>query len=264
MSNTRPGRTKKGTRNPPTAIAGMLGLPFLTAEQMREVDRLMMEEYGVLLTQMMEHAGRNLGQLARTRFLGGNPQRRRVVVLAGVGGNGGGGLVAARWFHNRNAEVSVFLTAPASQLRDIPRHQLSILERMGTPVKTVKDTCEPNLPAADLIIDAIVGYSLRGQPQGAVAALIRAANSHGAPVLALDLPSGLDATSGVVHDPAIRATATLTLAAPKKGFLTSKAKEHVGELYLGDIGVPPELYTAPSLDLEAGPVFAADDVVRLW
>ena len=121
-----------------------------------------------------------------------------------------------------------------------------------------------DLPPADLIIDAIIGYSLRGAPTGPAASLIRAANANGAPILALDAPSGVDTSSGSAFEPAIRATATLTLALPKEGLRIEEAKACVGELYLADISVPPELYSKPPLNLRVANVFARDEIVRLW
>ena len=236
-------------------------VPFITTDQMREVDRAMEEEYGILLLQMMESAGRNLAHLARLRFLNGDPRGRRVLVLAGTGGNGGGGLVCARWLQNWGANVRVYLTAPAPQLADVPRHQHTILERMSIPMEVVGS--DVRLAPADLVVDAIIGYSLRGAPRGAAAALIRAANDHGAPILSLDVPSGVDTTTGDVHDPAMEAAATLTLALPKQGLRSPAAREQIGELYLADIGVPPALYKRLFLDLNVGPIFATDDIVRL-
>lgn len=83
-------------------------------------------------------------------------------------------------------------------------------------------------------------------------------------MLSLDVPSGLDAASGEVHEPAVRATATLTLALPTVGLRDVEARAVVGELYLGDIGVPSALYAAPTLNLDVGAVFAADEVLRIW
>ena len=237
-------------------------VPYITTDQMREVDRAMVEEYGIQLIQMMENAGRNLAHLARHRFLGGDPRGRRVLVLAGTGGNGGGGLVCARRLHSWGAEVEVWVTAQPSQLAEVTRHQLAILEQMEAPVQVAGEEAEP--PTADLIVDALIGYSLHGAPQGTTAALIRAANGHGAPILALDVPSGIDSTTGIVHDPAIRATATLTLALPKQGFRSQAAREQIGELYLRDISVPPDLYGRAPLGLDVGPIFATEEVVRLW
>ena len=237
-------------------------VPYITTDQMREVDRAMVEEYGIQLIQMMENAGRNLAHLARRRFLEGDPRGRRVLVLAGTGGNGGGGLVCARRLHSWGAEVEVWVTAQPSQLAHVTRHQLTILEQMEVPVQVADE--EVDLPTADLIVDALIGYSLRGAPGGPTAALIRAANSHGSPILALDVPSGVDSTTSAVHDPAIRAAANLTLALPKQGFRSQAAKERIGELYLGDISVPPGLYGRAPLGLDVGPIFATEEVIRLW
>ena len=235
---------------------------FITTDQMREVDRAMIEDYGITLVQMMENAGRNLAQLARQRFLDGDPRGRRVLVLAGTGGNGGGGLVCARRLRNWGAEVQVWMTTPSTGLADVPLHQLGILQRMGIPIVVAGELLV--LPPADLLVDAMIGYSLTGPPTGLVATLIDAANNHGAPILALDVPSGVNTTTGEASGPAIRAMATLTLAMPKVGFRAETAKEHIGELYLADITVPPELYGRPPLDLEVPDVFAQNEIVRVW
>jgi len=116
---------------------------------------------------------------------------------------------------------------------------------------------------ADLVIDGLIGYSLKGAPRGAAADLIRWANGQGAPVLSLDIPSGLDATTGIAFTPCVRGTATMTLALPKEGLRAADAGQYVGELYLADISVPPALYASPSLRIEVGPLFAKEDVIRL-
>lgn len=113
-------------------------IPFLTTEQMREVDRAMIDDYGILLIQMMENAGRNLAHLARGRFLGGNPAGRQVLVLAGTGGNGGGGLVCARRLHSWGASVRVFLADSPDRFSEIPRHQLAILQNMSVPTQVAE------------------------------------------------------------------------------------------------------------------------------
>ena len=98
----------------------------------------------------------------------------------------------------------------------------------------------------------LIGYSLSGAPRGVSAGLIRAANAHTAPVLALDVPSGVDTATGAAYDPAIIAEATLTLALPKQGLQHDTAKKQVGELYLADISIPPGLYSRPPLGLDVG------------
>jgi NAD(P)H-hydrate epimerase len=237
-------------------------IPYLTKEQMIEVDRAMIEDYRIELIQMMENAGRNLAHLARERFLGGDPRAKRVVVLAGSGSNGGGALVAARRLHNYGARVAVYTTKPIEALLPIPARQLAILHRMQVRTALADRVQQAQTP--DLILDGVIGYSLRGAPRGAAADLIRWANDQPTPTLALDVPSGVDATSGTTFDPAIRAAATLTLALPKVGLQAPGIREHTGELYLADISVPPELYAAPALNLKVEPLFTKSDIIRLW
>ena len=211
-------------------------VPTLTRAQMREVDRLMTEEYGIQLPQMMENAGLQLAQLARSQ-LADPLERRRIVVLAGRGNNGGGGLAAARRLSGWGAEVTVVLADAPEAFRDIPALQLGILTRMAVPVERFAGS----LPPHDLLIDALIGYGLEGPPRGLVRDLI-AASCSTAETIALDVPSGLDADTGEAPGAAVRASATLTLALPKIGLTLPAAREYVGALYLADIGVPAGLY----------------------
>ena len=231
-------------------------LPALTTAQMVEVDRLMIEVYGIQLIQMMENAGRNLADLAQA-LLGGEVRDRPVLVLAGRGNNGGGGLTAARHLANRGAEVQVVTPREFDDFRGVPARQLDILLAMGVSVMTAGDGWE--LPSADLILDALIGYGLSGDPQGTTADLIQLANSHPAPILALDAPSGLDAGSGRVYHPCIQADATMTLALPKAGLFA--APQVVGDLFLADISVPPVLYE--DLDIDLPPIFAPGPLLRV-
>jgi len=236
-------------------------VPALTTDQMVEVDRAMIEDYHIELIQMMENAGRNLAHLARVRFLDGNPVGKRVVILAGTGGNGGGALASARRLHNWGARVHVFLTKSADKFTPIPAHQLDILHRMEVPEVQADTIDQAGTP--DLVIDGIIGFSLKGVPRHTAADLIRWANTQSAPILALDAPSGVETTTGTVFDPAIRATATLTLALPKEGLRAAGVEMHVGELYLVDISVPPQLFAKPALEIHVDHLFAESDIVRL-
>lgn len=236
-------------------------IPYLTREQMIEVDRAMMEDFNIELIQMMENAGRNLAHLARIRFFDGDPSGKKVVVLAGTGGNGGGALVCARRLHNYGAQVSVLVTGADENFTPIPSHQLDILHRMKVPVAPAAAGTAVDAP--NLIVDGIIGYSLQGAPHGTAADLILWANEQGVPILSLDAPSGVDATTGTVYEPAIKATATMTLALPKQGLRASGVAAQVGELYLADISVPPGLYAEAALTLEVGNLFAESEIIRL-
>lgn len=228
---------------------------------MIEVDRLMIEEYSIELIQMMENAGRNLAHLAREMFFDGDPAGKRVIVLAGSGGNGGGALTCARHLHNFGATIQAITSKPSQDFSPVAAKQLRILSRIG--IHAVELDRIPPQFEANLIIDGLIGYSLREAPHGNAARLIRTANLSGLPILALDIPSGIEATTGIVHDPAIKATATMTLALPKTGLYTQSAADNVGELYLADISVPPELYAEPTIRLKVGDIFAHSEILRL-
>jgi NAD(P)H-hydrate epimerase len=235
----------------------------ITVDQMREVDRLMVDDYGIGLVQMMENAGRSLAAQARMVH-GGDAANARVVVLVGTGNNGGGGLVAARHLANAGADVQVALTTPQPLPGEVPERQRAALERMGIPGSdgvTGLEAIPALLRDADLILDAMIGYSLRGAPREPVATWIRLANAASGRRIALDLPSGLDGDAGAPCDPTLRAAATLTLAWPKAGLLAPAAQVFVGDLYLADISVPEAVYRA--LGMRRGDLFAHGPIVRV-
>lgn len=202
-------------------------LPWLSVDEMRSIDSIMVEELGITLTQMMENAGRNLAVLAR-HLLGGTAVGRSVTVLAGPGGNGGGGLAAARHLLGAGASVHVVLSSPPERLAPTTRDQLAILNSLSTDVRI---GATGRLPASDLVLDCLLGYSQSGPPHGHAARLIDEAAA--VRVLSLDVPSGLELATGVLHAAHVSAEATMTLAAPKTGL-----GGPTGELYLADISVP--------------------------
>jgi NAD(P)H-hydrate epimerase len=232
------------------------GLAYLTAEEMAEADRASIEEFGVDVLSLMENAGLGVAKLART-MLGGAVRGRRISFLVGKGNNGGDGLVAARNLHNWGAEVSVVLGGAKGGVRDIPARQLGAVERMGVAI----DGPEGKFSGAELLVDALLGYGSHGDPREPVAGLIRRANASGIPILAVDIPSGLDATGGEPADPCIRAKATVTFGLPKTGFLNPDARGFVGELYVADISMPQEVYRRFS---QRRGIFGADTLVRVW
>ena len=218
-----------------------LQIPALTTEQMREVDRIAVEEFDLGILQMMENAGRNLAQLALT-YLENDPGR--VTILAGPGGNGGGGICCARHLHNRGVDISLGLSKSVESLGGAAKNQFSIVEKSGIQ-PLAEDEFESAVSQSTLVIDALIGYSLRGAPRGRAAELIDLCNRLARYVISLDVPSGLDSTTGDTPGFAIRADATLTLALPKTGLAHFE-----GDLYLGDIGIPPEVYKRLGMELD--------------
>ncbi len=205
-------------------------VPAVSAGEMREVDRIAIEETGPNLYQMMENAGRNLALEAQA-MLGGGWAESTIVVLAGTGGNGGGGLTAGRHLRNHGGEVCAVVT-DVGRLGEVPARQLELFRHAGGRV------LENPPEDMGLVIDAIVGYSLQGAPRGRALELIEWANNAAAPVLSLDIPSGIDASSGASPGTAIVAARTLTLALPKSGLCADQA----GHLVLADIGIPAEVH----------------------
>lgn len=227
-------------------------VPAITAAQMREVDRVAVEGFGLGLLQMMENAGRNLAGNVM-EMLGS--AAGRFVVLAGAGGNGGGGIACARHLHNRGFDVAIVLDREVAALTGAPAAQLAILTAAGLMPADPGEA--PGLvQGADLVVDALIGYSLSGAPRGRTAELIELCNASASRVLALDVPSGLDATTGETPGIVVRPDRTLTLALPKTGLARVP-----GDLYLADIGIPPEVYAR--LGLTLAPFFGGAYWVRL-
>lgn len=206
-----------------------VNVPAVTSEQMRELDRIAVEETGPSLLQMMENAGRNLAVLAMD-LIGARWKSASIVILAGGGGNGGGGICTARHLSNHGVSVSLCLAAPDG-LSEAAVVQRKIFQ--FTDGNEVKPGDLANLKP-DLIIDALIGYGLKAAPHGTTAELIAWTNTGNIPVLSLDVPSGIDATTGRAPGEFIRPTWTMTLALPKSGLLPPIT----GQIFLADIGIP--------------------------
>mgnify|MGYP006284566569 CR=1 FL=1 len=202
-------------------------IPAVTADEMREVDRVAVDEVGLELLQMMENAGRNLTEFVST------VDGTDVTVLAGNGGNGGGGLVAARHLANRDASVSVVFDRPPANLDGAAAHQHQILDAMDVSTGVGTEALE----TGDVVVDALVGYGIRGELRGTARELVGACNETDSPVVSLDVPSGLDATTGERSGPAVAPDWIVTLALPKTGL-----GGHPATVLLADIAIPETVY----------------------
>lgn len=232
-------------------------LPFITPEQMKEIDRIIAEDYGITLIQVMEVSGQNLAILAREKFLGNAPQGKKVIVAAGPTGNGGGALAAARRLKNWGADVSIILSEPKGKFRPETINQFSICQKLKIP--TVD-----SIGKASLIIDGIKGYSLKEEPSKNEAKIITMINDSGIPVLALETPTGLDLSTGKPSETTVKAEATMALALPKFGHFRQKAAKYIGELFLSDMSVPLEVYKTLKLTGDGlKNVFAESPIVKI-
>lgn len=227
-------------------------VPAVTTHQMIKIDRIAMEETGPNLFQMMENAGRNLAELT-IKTLGKSWNKSKILILAGTGGNGGGGICAARHLANKGANVSVCIT-DVEKLKDVTAYQLHILKSTSAKQISFKDLHKEN---PDLIIDAIIGYSLTGKPNGISAEMIDWAAEKLGIRISLDIPSGINSTTGEVMGTFINPDLTMTLALPKTGLLP----EITGDLYLADIGIPAKVYEKLKIDYQ--PPFEEKYYVKL-
>lgn len=232
------------------------GVVALTAEQMRRVDEGAVAA-GVPVSAMMDQAADRVLELA-SRLVPGLPGKR-IVVLVGVGNNGGGGAAAARKWLAAGARPHLVLARKRAEYRGAVAEHVAAFEAAGG--KVLEGFQEKAFEDAALVLDALLGYGAQGPPTGSYSLLIKAANFSLKPLLSLDLPSGLDPTTGALPGPCIRARATLTLAMPKTGLLAPGAQKVVGELWLGDVGVPVSAYQ--KLGLAAGNPFRDGPLLRL-
>lgn len=223
-----------------------------TRDQMTEIDRIAVEETGPSLAQMMENAGRSMATLT-LRHLPSYDPATRILVVAGVGGNGGGGICAARHLAARFEHVRLCLTRP-DELSRMAARQLEIYRHTRGRVVPLSgaDDRHPNA----VVIDAVLGYGLDGSPRGEADQAIRLMSGLGADILSLDVPSGVDATTGSAAGVHVVAHATLTLHMPKPGLKSSAA----GDLFVADLGIPEAVTRRVGL---VAPEYGADFITPL-
>jgi NAD(P)H-hydrate epimerase len=168
----------------------------VTAEEMRSVDELAIGKYGILLEEMMELAGFHLASLTR-RCLDGSLQNKRVLLLVGKGNNGGGGLVAARHLSNWGGQATLILSQEEG-FNETVSARLQTLKALDVTIISFSSKLKLSriINEYDLVIDALIGYNLKGDPRYPLSEIIDQANAAETPILSLDIPSGLDATTG--------------------------------------------------------------------
>lgn len=211
----------------------------LSRQELRSLDEAAAELFGVPTLLLMENAGRNAAEWLSGQLRPGG----LVAILCGGGNNGGDGGVVARHLDAWDIPVEVAWIAERDRLSPDASAQATILERSGIQQHFAFQPEEiealvPLLERADWIVDALLGTGLSRPVTGVMESAIGKINASGKQILALDLPSGLDADTGQPLGPAVRATATITFAAPKLGFLQPGASTYTGEVRVADIGAP--------------------------
>ncbi|HUJ32598.1 MAG TPA: NAD(P)H-hydrate dehydratase [Candidatus Acidoferrum sp.] len=221
-------------------------MKILTTAEMREVDRLTTERHGIPSLTLMENAGRSVAEFIAHRFP--HLERRRIVVLCGKGNNGGDGFVAARHLREKGANVSAYLFAEPQEVKGDAAANLDRWRQLSGEMHVIRAasewrTSKQVIASAGVIVDALLGTGARGEVEGLLAEVIADINAHSAAqtVVAVDIPSGLNADSGEVSRSCVVADFTVTLTAPKIGMFRGNAPSVVGQLLVREIGSPREL-----------------------
>lgn len=213
----------------------------LSQEQCKKVDALAAERYGIDGSLLMEMAGLFATNLFESLII-----RGKIVICCGKGNNAGDGFVMARYLSIRGYEVEIWLEEPPQKLPEDAERNFDVLRHiMPENIRYRQndaDAFEKTLKSADWIVDAILGVGTQGVPREPYATMIRQINRAGKKVFAVDVPSGLDADTGVPFDPTIRAHCTATFMMMKKGFLNPQASETLGRVHVVDIGIPPRIF----------------------
>ncbi|RME28712.1 MAG: NAD(P)H-hydrate epimerase, partial [Candidatus Zixiibacteriota bacterium] len=223
-------------------------MKLVTAERMRQIDRAAIDGRGIPSDHLMENAGSGIAKRLLRDFIDA-PHDTKVAVFCGKGNNGGDGLVVARHLHQAGCDVTVFFIGPVEKLSADARRNYDRAAELGIPLNEIDDA--QKLPAeldCQYLIDAIFGTGFSGAPRGIAVDIIEYINARDSEVIAIDLPSGLNADTGTAEGVVVRADVTYTLALPKPGLFVSPGRELAGHVEVVPIGIPDDVVA--SFDLK--------------
>lgn len=218
----------------------------MSRDEVRAFDRWAIETLGIPGTVLMENAGRSCAELVKEKLK--HIPSPKVCIFCGTGNNGGDGYVIARHLINSGFKVAVILCGERDKVKGDAKINLDVLERLGQPIEqlsikdsNIADRVKDFAAGADMVVDALFGTGLSGQLSDEYKILIESINALNCPILAVDIPSGLDCDTGGPLGAAIRAKYTVTFVAVKKGFtLSSSAAQWTGEVFIASIGIEPQ------------------------
>jgi ADP-dependent NAD(P)H-hydrate dehydratase / NAD(P)H-hydrate epimerase len=211
----------------------------ITTDQAQRIDSLAMHGFGMSSIVMMENAGRGAALLIAPSIK--KPKSMMICVVCGSGNNGGDGLVIARYLLNLGFNVKVFLVGQPARFKEDVKTNYRILKKMKVRVSPLSRATPSFLSAvhqADIIVDALFGIGVNRDIQEPFLSIIQAINRSGRKVFSVDVPSGLDATTGKQRGACVKAKATITFVLPKKGFFCNEGPGCCGRIYVVDIGIP--------------------------
>ncbi len=237
-------------------------MKVVTADEMRNIDSQTIKEIGIPGIVLMENAGIGAVHVIIEKFP--SPKFSKVSILVGKGNNGGDGLVVARHLINRGYKVNTYILSEADKFSGDALINLQIAQKMNLPMKFILseeqlEEYKNIISQSDFLIDSIFGTGLKGAVRGFAGNLIEFLNSTNIPIIAIDLPSGLDADYGRIDGACICADLTVTMVLPKRGLLLYPGANFVGELKVADIGIPKSVieYQQISVNL-VQPSFASE------
>ena len=217
----------------------------MSRDEVREFDRWAINTLGIPSVVLMENAGRSCAELIKDKLAGvASP---RVCIFCGTGNNGGDGHVIARHLLNSGFKVAVIVVGERRKIKGDAKINLDILEGLGQSIEQL-NVSEPNIAGkvkaftadADMLVDSLFGTGLGGQLSDEYKQLIESINAQNCPILAVDIPSGLDCDTGEPLGAAIRASYTVTFVSAKTGLTSaSSAAQYTGEVFVASIGVEP-------------------------
>ena len=210
-------------------------VPTMSSAALRQADEQASSRFGIEPLQLMEVAGWQIARVVDDVV--GGVRGKRVIVVAGSGNNGGDALVAARFLHQRGALVRASIV-PARDANNLAAHHTRTVRALGIPTQEAPQGVDPS---ADVIIDGLFGIGIHLPLRDPAPRIIEAMNASHVPIVAVDVPSGLDADSGAGRESAVRAAATITLVAPKSGL---RGTTNAGRVVVADIGMPVGVFSA--------------------
>lgn len=210
----------------------------VTVRQIQTLDKIAIERYGIPSLVLMENAGRAVAEEVKKSLRG--KKKPRVCIVCGLGNNAGDGFVAARHLINAGIGVKILLVGKGQQLKHDAAVNYRILKKIKCPIKEVRagrDLSRQDVTRADVVVDAILGVGLNREITGSFRGAIEAINRGAKYVVAVDIPSGLDGTTGAIYGVCVKADKTVTFTFPKKGFFTDLGPRQAGKVIVVDIGI---------------------------
>ncbi len=223
---------------------GCMILKTVTAREIQQLDKMAITNIGIPSLVLMENAGRLVSEEVLQHLSLKKKSKSTVSVVCGIGHNAGDGLVCARYLMHRGVETKIFLIGNPQSLKADATINYQILKNLKVPLNKIPGnirSLKKDLKQSTIIVDAIFGVGLNREISDPFKSVIETINEAHRFVIAIDIPSGLDATTGKIYGVCIRASLTLTFTYPKKGFFLREGPQHAGKIIVADIGIPPKI-----------------------